>query len=361
MEPLTVGVEEEFLLVDAETRQLSWQGPALLRAAPDTEGDLQTELTRCQVESATPVCTTATEVLENLRTLRGTLADQARSRGLRLIASGTAPLHESAPPQLTANPRYRRISEHAGALALSSPCCGCHIHVGVPSPEVGVQVINHLRPWLPVLLALSVNSPFSDGDDTGYHSWRSLSWSQWPSSGPPPYSASHAAYEESVRELLASGAALDRGMIYWDVRLSDEWPTVELRVCDVAPTAEEATLLAVLARALVTRAVNSDGPAPLLSHHALRAALWRAARDGISGQGYDVHTGRLAPMWALVERLVEWTVPVLEQYGDLAYVDSMLGHLGRVGSGAARQRSALAEGGFTGLVDMLSKQTEPDA
>ncbi|SDN66658.1 carboxylate-amine ligase [Allokutzneria albata] len=356
-----MGVEEEFLLVDAKTRQLSWQGPALLRAAPDTEGDLQTELTRCQVESATPVCTTASEVLEKLRELRGTLAAQARSRGLRLIASGTAPLHESAPPQLTNNPRYRRISEHAGALAMSSPCCGCHIHVGVPDRETGVQVINHLRPWLPVLLALSVNSPCSDGVDTGYQSWRSLSWSQWPSAGPPPRFTSHAAYEEAVRELLASGAALDRGMIYWDVRLSDEWPTVELRVCDVAPTAEEATLLAVLARALVTRAVHSTAPVPPLSHHALRAALWRAARDGVSGQGYDVHTGRLAPMSALVERLVEWTVPVLEQYGDLGYVESTLQRLARIGSGAARQRAALADGGLKGLVDMLSEQTEPIA
>ncbi|GAA4008593.1 glutamate--cysteine ligase [Allokutzneria multivorans] len=358
MEPLTVGVEEEFLLVEAETGNLSWEGPALLRAASGSDGDLQPELTRCQVESATPVCTTATEVLENLRELRGTLAEHARRRGLRLIATGTAPLHEPAPPRLTENPRYRRISEHAGALATASPCCGCHIHVGVPDREVAVQVVNHLRPWLPVLLALSVNSPFSGGADTGYESWRSLSWSQWPSAGPPPYSDSHAAYEESVRELLDSGAAMDRAMIYWDVRLSDEWPTVELRVCDVMPTASEATLLAVLARALVARAVESEEPAPRLSHHALRSALWRAARDGISGQGYDLRTGRLVPMSELVEQLVDWTAPELEQFGDLGFVRSTVPRLSQLGSGALRQRRAFAEGGWKGLVDKLSEQTE---
>ncbi len=353
-----MGVEEEFLLVDATTRQLSWQGPALLRAAADGEGDLQAELTRCQVESATPVCTTAAEVLKNLCELRGTLAGHARQRGLRLIATGTAPVYEAAPPQLTENPRYRRISEHAGALATASPCCGCHIHVGVPDPEVAVHVVNHVRPWLPVLLALSVNSPFSGGVDTGYQSWRSLSWAQWPSAGPPPYSDSHAAYEESVRELLDSGAAMDRAMIYWDARLSDDWPTVELRVCDVAPTASEATLLAVLTRALVARAVESEEPAPRFSHHALRSALWRASRDGISGQGYDVHTGRLAPMSVLVERLVDRAAPALEQFGDLGFVRSVLPRLSRIGSGALRQRRAFAESGWKGLVDKLSAQTE---
>ncbi|MFB9902753.1 carboxylate-amine ligase [Allokutzneria oryzae] len=363
-ELFTLGVEEEFLLVDADTRQLSWQGPSLLRAAPDTGGDLHAELTRCQVESATPVCATATEVLASLRELRSTLAGQARRHGLRLVASGTAPLREPGPPRLTASHRYHRISEHAGALAIASPCCGCHIHVGVADPELAVQVVNHLRPWLPVLLALSVNSPCSDGVDTGYGSWRSLTWSRWPSAGPPPYFASYAAYEETVRELLASGAALDRGMIYWDARLSEDWPTVELRVCDVAPTAEEATLLAVLTRALVARAVHelkAGHRAPSIPHHSLRAALWRAARDGVSGQGYDLGTGLLAPMPALVRRLVDWTAPVLERHGDLGFVESVLRHLGEIGSGAQRQRRALASGGLKGLVDMLSAQTEPGA
>ena len=211
---LTVGVEEEFLLVD-ETGQLSRLGPHVVDVADEEEGELQQELNRCQVESATGICRTPEEILGQLRDLRDELATVAAGRKLRLLASGSPLFAEENPPELTPNPRYHRMAEHFGTTATSVTTCGCHVHVAMEDREKGVQVINHLRPWLPLLLALTANSPFDRGADSGYCSWRHRLWTRWPSAGPPPALASLDQYESVVDGMLRSGAIMDRGMVYW--------------------------------------------------------------------------------------------------------------------------------------------------
>ncbi|GAB3503368.1 carboxylate-amine ligase [Amycolatopsis cihanbeyliensis] len=354
---LTLGVEEEFLLVDAEGR-LSELGPDIVGSESWPESGLQRELVRCQVETATPVCDGIEELLAQVRKLRRQLTDRAVARELRLMPSGTPVLPEPGPPPITPNPRYHRIAREFGAITDTAGTCSCHVHVGVPDRAAGVAVSNRLRAWLPVLLALTANSPFDGGHDTGYCSWRHVRWARWPSSGPPPVFSSVDHYDTVVQALLRAGAVLDRGMVYWDIRLSEKQPTLEVRVCDVPGTADEAALLAAIVRGLVATALQDTGRAPRPTPDVLRAALWRAARDGLDGHGFDPLTATLRPMREQLARLTAYVRPALRDAGDLDFVTARLARLTTTGDGASRQRAAYAERrALRDVVDMLARQT----
>lgn len=351
----TFGVEEEFLLVD-EQGHLSDRGPEVVEAAERPEGGVQRELARCQVELATAVNHGAEELLDQLTHFRSRLAAEAGKRHLRLVASATPVLAEEHPPELTPTPRYRRMGEQFGMIAHTGTTCGCHVHVKIPDRGTGVRISNHVRPWLPVLLALTANSPFDRGQDTRYSSWRHVLWSRWPSAGPPPLFASLDAYETRVAAMLESGAMMDRGMIYWDIRLSEKRPTLEFRISDVASTVREATTLAVLVRGLVLTALSEqDYPAPAVPSEVLRANLWRAARDGLDGSALHPETGRLTPVPALVGQLVQRIRRALVEAADLDFVVDSLAWLRENGNGAQRQRQAFARNGsLNDVVALLS-------
>jgi glutamate---cysteine ligase / carboxylate-amine ligase len=331
-----MGVEEEFLLVRADGR-LSRYGPEVADATTDAHGDLEAELKRCQVEAVSGICRTPEEVLGQLTDLRGELAEVAGQRDLRLLPSGCPIVPETEPQEITPKPRYLRMAEWFGATVRSVATCGCHVHVGIPDRETGVAVSNQLRPWLPVLLTLTANSPF-DGADTGYASWRYQEWSRWPSSGPPPLFAGLDEYESIVDSMLRCGALMDRAMIYWDIRLSERHPTLEFRISDVAVTPEHATLFATLVRGLVAHALDVTTPPPVLSQTVLRANLWRASREGLSGSTLHPVTGELVPVQSQVDDLVDLLRPVLG--ADLDFVKAGLAELRERGTGAARQRAA---------------------
>jgi carboxylate-amine ligase len=352
--PLTVGVEEEFLLVDADG-QLSGEGPEVARAAEDEAGEVETELTLCQVESATDVCRTPEEILGQLGALRGSLASTAGARGLRVLPSGAPVLPEDGRPGITPKERYLRMARHFGATARAGATCGCHVHVEMPDRELGVRVMNHLRPWLPVLLAITANSPF-DGVDTGYASWRYQRWSQWPSAGPPPVFASLDEYESIVDSMLRSTAILDRGMVYWDVRLSAHQPTLELRVSDVAVRPQDATLLAVLMRGLVvhgTELVAAGTPAAPVPHAVLRANLWCASHSGLDGAGLHPDTDKPVGFHEQLADLLSLLRPALGD--DVEFAEAGLASLRERGSGADLQRSVFARRGrLADVVDELA-------
>lgn len=354
---LTVGVEEEFLLVGADGR-LVRSGPEVVRASHDDPGgDVQEELTRCQVESATGVCTGAEELRIQLLQLREELASKAAARGLRLLPSGTPLLEEARPAGITPRPRYRKMAQHFGEVATAAATCGCHVHVGIPDRATGIAISNHIRAWLPVLLALTANSPYNNGGDTGYSSWRYVRWALWPSAGPPPLFESVDHYDDSVDAMLRAGAMLDRGMVYWDIRLSEKQPTLEIRVSDVAATAGEAALLAVVVRALVAlalRDIESQRDAPRPQIEVLRAFLWRAARDGISGRCPNPLTGALMSGDSVPALLAEHLRPVLHG-ADLDFLLTGLRTLRTSGGGAQRQRRVFAaHQRLTDVVDELT-------
>lgn len=359
----TLGVEEEFLLVDPSTALPLPAAGEVIGLARRFGADLQPELTRTQVESNTPVCRGMRDVREHLLTTRSAAAAAALRAGGRLLAVGVSLTGPTRQP-LTDAPRYRRIGEEYGLLAAEHGVCGCHVHVAVPDRGTAVQVCNHLRPWLPVLLALTANSPIHQGVDTGYASWRSVLNSRWPCSGAPPYFAGADHYDAVVDMLVDSGTLLDQRMLYWDVRPSAHLPTVEVRVSDVPATVDESVLLALLVRALVTtavRAVERGGTALPISEGALRAAYWRAARDGIAGKGIDLFTARCVPAVELLRQLVRHVRPVLREAGELREVENLLTRVLRDGNGAVRQRRALRQRGkLEDVVAVLSRHTLQD-
>lgn len=348
---LTLGVEEEFLLVDADG-QLAGRGPEVAREARDPQGVLEPELVRCQVESATGICDTPEGVLSQLTGLRAELAEVARGRGLRLLPSAAPVLPEDDRPEITPKERYLRMAEHFGATARAGTTCGCHVHIGMPDREQGVRVINRLRAWLPPLLAVTANSPF-DGIDTGYASWRYQNWSRWPSAGPPPAFGSLDEYESTVDDMLRTGALLDKAMVYWDIRLSEHQPTLEFRVSDVAATAGDAALLAVLVRGLVAHATDDEGPVRPMSQAVLRANLWRASHDGLGGESLHPVTGELAPMHRQLADLLTLIRPSLGD--DVEFAEAGLAKLREQGNGADRQRAVYARRRkLTDVVDELA-------
>lgn len=360
----TVGVEQEFLVVDS-TGYPSHQGGELVASTDDehAEGELQRELVRCQVETTTSICHDAEEVSGQLAELRHRVDDEARARGLRLVPSGTPILADADEwPPISGGERYQKIAHWFGAVARTSNSCGCHVHVAIPDRETGVDVSNRIRPWLPVLLALTANSPFNEGADTSYQSWRYVLWARWPTAGPPPLFVSLDHYESSVDALLRIGAVMDRRNVYWDIRLSEHQPTLEFRVCDVTQTPGEAATIAALLRAAVATAIDDRSaayrPALPLPQEVLRANLWRSAREGLAGQCLHPVTGEMAPVWTLVGEFVDWVRPALKQFGDDDFVAGQLAWLREVGDGAARQRAAFAQRErFADVVDRLAGRT----
>ena len=359
----TVGVEEELLVVDPSGTPVPL-GPEVLQAAsrrgegetveehdraeqaPDGGGSaapeprLVPELKEQQIELGTSVCAELAEVAAELRHWRGRADAAARSVGARVAALASAPV--PVRPRATRGERYQRMVDVFGLVAADQLTCGCHVHVSVDDDEEGVAVLDRIRVWLPVLTALTANSPFWLGRDTSYASYRSQSWGQWPSAGPTGVHGSVAAYRGLIADLLATDTVLDQGMVYFDARLSASWPTVEVRVADVALRVEDAVLLAGLVRGLVDTAAaqwRAGRPAPDVRTELLRVAGWRAARSGLGGDLVDPRTGRPAPAADVVAALVEHVRPALVEHGDDRLVDDGIAELLRRGNGAVLQRA----------------------
>jgi carboxylate-amine ligase len=338
----TLGVEEEFLLVDPGSGAPVARNREVADHAAQHGVDLQLELTSCQVETATEVVHTTEGLREQLVHLRRTAADAAQRADARLLAVGLPPTLPREFP-LTDTPRYRDIGERFGMIAHEQGICGCHVHVAVPDREAAVAVANRLRPWLPTLLALTANSAIYRNADTGHASWRSVLWARWPSAGPPPHFDSAEEYDAAVRMLCQTDVIRDDGMVYWDVRPSEDFPTVEVRVADVPATVAETVLFAALVRGAVMTALADEKrgePLPPLPPWVLKAAYWKAARDGLDGAGVDLQGQIARPMRALLEQLIERLRPALEAAGDYAFVSDGLAAVAERGNGAMRQRQA---------------------
>jgi carboxylate-amine ligase len=362
---LTLGVEEEYLLVDAvEPRAVEAVDEVLARVPDELRESVQFEYLRSQIEVASPPQLELGSLFEALRKLRREVGAAAEEAGVRLVAVGTGP---AAGPvaRLVDRPRYHRMRELYGDLSPGQGMCGTHVHVSIPDPETGVRVLNHLRPWLPILQAATANSPLFGSKDTGYASWRSVMWERWPTVGPTPYLESHEQYETLVADLQASGAMLDEGMLYWYARLSASYPTVEIRMGDVMPSLDDTILLAALTRALVAtllRDVRDGVPGPRVPDPLLVAAHWRAAHDGLEGPNIDMATREPRPAWRLMRQLFDYVRPELDRHGDLELTTILMGRLRSHGTGAARQRAVLSRNGSVAeVVDWLAQATRGSA
>lgn len=354
--PRSLGVEEELLLVDPSTGAPIAVATAALRAYDSGEpgsggvttdepdgGGVEAELQQQQIEIGTPPCRALTEVDEQVRHWRARADALARTAGARVVALATSPL--PVQPDPTPDPRYLLMADHFGLTTTEQLTCGCHVHVGVESAAEGVGVLDRIRVWLPTLLALSVNSPFWQGVDSGYASFRSQAWARFPSAGPTPVFGSPAAYEGRVEAMVGSGVLLDRHMVYFDARLSDSYPTVELRVADVCLDPADTVVIAGLARALVDTAAArwaAGEPPPDVPTDLLRLAGWRAGRSGIGADLLDPVTSRPRPAAEVVTQLLDWVGPALTSNGDDVWVSTGVRRIIERGPGATTQR-AIAE------------------
>lgn len=340
----SLGVEEEFFLVDPGSRAVASLGSRVVARARAAVGDLVSgEFDECQVEVKTPPCREGAELYDELVAVRGAAAVAARAEGLGICPSATPVIRGEGPAVVGTHPRYRAGLDQFGALLDGFAICAAHVHVHVPDRELAVLVGNHLRPWLPLLVAMSANSPFLDGRDMGYASWRTVIRARFPTLGAPPYVESLDHYERLTAALQETEAMLDARIPFWDVRPHPRLPTVEIRVVDVPVEAADTVALAVPIRALVVTAgalVQGGCPGPRACSELVRAAYWRAARDGWPGEGVDALTGRILPYAVQAARLVEYVRPALEEYGDLDRALGFLRRLAERGCGAQRQRAA---------------------
>ncbi|WP_326598026.1 carboxylate-amine ligase [Streptomyces sp. NBC_01803] len=351
---ITLGVEEEYLLLDP-ARGVPVARSARVRALAG--GEVGAELLRSQVEVATPVCADLAAVGTHLARLRRVAGAAAVAAGCRVAMTGAVPFAGPDPVPVTDEPRYRALAADTPRLIHEHAINGMHVHVAVPGRKAGVDALNRVRPWLPVLVAMGANSPLADGRETGFASWRTLVFGRWPVSGPPPVFAGAEDYERRVAALLASGVVRGRNQLYWQARLSDRYPTLEVRAVDVQLRVDEAVMFAGLARALVVTALREGAagvPVPGVPQELLLAVGWGAARWGLDGEVLDPVGGRVRPVAEVVGTLLAYVGPALAAAGDLERVTGSVRRLLREGTGAGRQRRALAAGGAGALVDLLT-------
>lgn len=358
----TIGVEEEYQVIDPESRGLFPEGERILERARNVLGEqVERELLSSQIEVMTPVCHSLSEVREELVRLRRGVIEAARDEGQRIVAASTHPFSRWEDQDLVPKSRYRRLMEDFQRVAEEQLSFGFHVHVGLDNREEAVQVINHLRVWLAPMLALSANSPFWRGRDSGYASYRTQVWGRFPTAGPPEYLGSLAAHDALVRALVETGGVIDVESVYWDARLPERHDTVEIRVADVCSKLDEAVMLSGLGRALV-RECHERGlqnvPPPEVRNEMLTVAHWRASRYGLDNELVDPEEQRTVPAREIVQKLLGFARPALEDFGDWDEVSALVEETLREGNGARRQRLAYERGErLEDVVDALVEET----
>jgi carboxylate-amine ligase len=362
VEDFTIGVEEEYQILHPETRELRPRATRILREAQRRVGDeVSNELYLSQIEIGTPVCRTLADVRAELVRLRKAVIAAAGRDGSRIAAAGTHPFSHWGDQAITPKPRYFGIAEDFQQLAREQIIFGCHVHVGIADRDAAIGVMNRVRPWLPPILALSANSPFWLGLDTGFDSYRTELFARFPMTGMPHTFESRAAYDELVADLINVGVIKDASNIYWDVRPSSHVETIEFRVADVCLTIDEAVMVAGLCRALA-RTCHAQhvrgGPVDPSRPELLRAAKFRASRFGLGGELIDVRVRRSVPAPRMIDAMLAFLRPALEEAGEWDEVSALVRTTVEAGNGASRQRVAFARSGkMQDVVDLIAEET----
>src|SRR5213596_3589847 len=342
-DPYTLGVEEEYMLLDAETYDLVQHIDTVLAAVAghELEPVINPELMQSVLEIATPVCHTTGEVADQLRRIRGYVIGVAREQGMRVGSAGTHPFSLFERQRITAKDRYRALVDQMQYVARRELIFGLHIHVAVDDAEKAIQVVNGLLPQLGPLLALSASSPFWRGEPTGLCSSRQMVFAAFPRSGPPPRFKDYADYAAVVGQLEKTGCIADYTHIWWDIRLHPRFGTVEIRVCDGVTRVEDAVALAAFCQALVKHySERYDRGDEIPSYHRILTTenKWLAARYGLEAPVMDLATGRRnrIPIMQLIRRTLKEIEPHARELGSERELEGIEEILQR-GNGADRQ------------------------
>jgi carboxylate-amine ligase len=362
VDDLTIGVEEEYQIINPETRELRPRASRVLPTAQEDLGDQVTnELYLSQIEIGTPICHTLADVRAELVRLRRGVVEAAQRDGSRIAAAGTHPFSRWEGQPVTPKPRYLELQDDFQQLAREQITFGCHVHIGITDREQAVQTMNRCRSWLAPVLALAASSPFWLGDETGYASYRTQLFARWPMAGIPQLFSTRDEYDDLVASLVASGMISDASKIYWDARPSSHAETLEFRMADVCPTVDETVMVAGLCRAMARTGLEHhrngialEAPRPEL----LQAARWRAARFGLDGELIDVYARKSVPARVLIEAMLTFLRPALEWYGDWGEVSDIVRTTLDRGNSAKRQLWVFAQSGrLEDVVDLVLRET----
>ena len=342
-DPYTLGVEEEYMLLDSEGYDLVQHIETVLAAISghELESQIKPELMQSVLEIATPVCRTAGDVERELRRIRAYVTGVAREKSLRVGSAGTHPFSLFERQRITARDRYRHLVDQMQYLARRELIFGLHVHVAVDDPEKAIQVVNGLLVHLSQLLALSASSPFWRGEPTGLASSRQMVFAAFPRSGPPPRFRDYADYAEVVGQLERTGCIADYTHIWWDIRLHPRLGTVEVRVCDAVTRVEDAVALAAYCQALVklySEQYEEGKTIPSFHRILITENKWLASRYGLQAPVMDLATGRRnrVPVAQLVRRTLRDIEPHARELGSDRELEGIRQILSR-GNGADRQ------------------------
>ena len=349
------GVEEEFALLDEETLIPVPLGGAAINAlsggtGAHMSGTVKKEFLTSQVEFATSPVPTLAEAEKQLQPCRRSLSEFARQHGAVAVGMGT-PFGIAPVGTVTRSERYGQIAHWLGRISDTHHVNGLHVHVEMPDDEARVRAMNGVRPWLPVLLALSANSPFAEACDTGHDSWRSIVMRRLPLFGSPPHFADADHYHSTVDRLIDAHVIPDVASVAWVARVSARYPTLELRVFDAQLSTADTLLLAALCRALI---VTPPVSARVHDTDVVQTLLWSAARWGMDAVLVHPVSGEPIDARSAIELLLRVITPALEESGDLAFVNEHLARVLREGNGAQRQRTAHRSSGLAGLRALVS-------
>ena len=348
----TIGIEEEYLLVDVETYDLACAPDAMMEACQtDLQGKVSPEFLQCQIEIGSGVCANIAEARDDLRHLRATVAKHAVKYGLAPIAASCHPFADWKDQHHTDKERYNILRKDLGGVVRRMLICGMHVHVGIPDPDMRIDLVNQLTYFLPHLLAMSTSSPFWQGDDTGLNSYRLTVFDNLPRTGLPPVLDSWATYERSVKVLIDVGVIEDSSKIWWDLRPSARFPTIESRICDVSPRLETTLTLAALTQCLTRmlwRLARKNQRWRIYDKFLIAENRWRAQRYGISEGMIDFGQRKLVPFGDLIGELIELISEDAEILGCQVEVEAAQ-QLVSKGTAADTQRSVYNAALATGL------------
>lgn len=345
--PFSIGIEEEYLLVDRQSLELAKAPEAMMQACgAELEGQFSPEFLQCQVEVGTRACANISEARADLKRLRRSVASHAAKHGLAPIAASCHPFADWKKQHHTNKDRYNELRRDLGGVARRLLICGMHVHVGVPDVEARIDIINQLTYFLPHLLALSASSPFWGGEDTGLASYRLTIFDNLPRTGLPPRFNGWAEYERSVQAIIDLGLIEDSSKIWWDLRPSAKFPTIEVRICDVSPRLEVALSIAALTQSLTRRlwrlkAANQRWR--LYDNFLIAENRWRAQRYGTSNGMIDFGKKELIDFTYLLEEMIDLVREDAEALGCLQEVEAARAIMVS-GPSAERQRTAYQQG-----------------
>lgn len=367
----SIGVEEEYLLVDLASRKIASSPPPDLFAACESalEGRVSPEFLQCQIEVGTPVCTTLGEIRSELSYYRKTIGEEAARHGLAPIAASTHPFADWTEQPHTDKERYNDLARIMQVVAKRLLICGMHVHIGIEDPELRIDIFNQITYFLPHLLALSTSSPFWRGRNTGLKSYRLSVFNELPRTGLPPRFESHEDYRHTIDTLVQAGTIEDATKIWWDLRPSDRFPTLEMRVTDVCPCVEDAVAIAAMFRCLCRmlfrlRCANQGWRQ--YSRFLLAENRWQAQRHGAAAELIDFGLKKQIPFVDLIEEMIELTRPDAIHFGceaEIAHIRTIVDR----GTSAERQLalvgdipedSPLATDKLEAVVDQLIIETQ---